>query len=98
MSEIIDGVTYYTVRFLNYAATDLLGTASVASGGDATATRRCAQRAGSHPGLQSEAQHTRSQHVHGRLRLAHPAVWRGLWFGHELCGGRSTFRTRPGSD
>ena len=37
MSEIIDGVTYYTVRFLNYAATDLLGTASVASGGDATA-------------------------------------------------------------
>lgn len=37
MSEIIGGVTYYTVRFLNYAATDLLGTASVASGGDATA-------------------------------------------------------------
>ena len=37
MSEVIDGVTYYTIRFLNYAATDLLGTASVASGGDATA-------------------------------------------------------------
>ncbi|WP_029502407.1 phage tail protein [Lachnoclostridium phytofermentans] len=36
MSYFVDGVTYYTVRFLNYAGTDLLGTADVEAGGDAT--------------------------------------------------------------
>jgi hypothetical protein len=36
MSYIVDGVTYYTVRFLNYAGTDLLGTVDVPEGGDAT--------------------------------------------------------------
>lgn len=36
MSYVQDGVTYYTVRFLNYAADDLLGTADVPEGGDAT--------------------------------------------------------------
>ena len=36
MSYVLDGVTYYTVRFLNYAETDLLGTADVPEGGDAT--------------------------------------------------------------
>ena len=37
MSKTIDGVVYYTVRFLNYAGTDLLGTCDVEAGGDATA-------------------------------------------------------------
>lgn len=36
MSKVVDGVTYYTVRFLNYAGDDLLGTADVPEGGDAT--------------------------------------------------------------
>lgn len=36
MSKVIDGVTYYTVRFLNYEGTDLLGTCDVPAGGDAT--------------------------------------------------------------
>lgn len=36
MSYIVGGMTYYTVRFLNYGATDLLGTADVEAGGDAT--------------------------------------------------------------
>lgn len=36
MPEIVDGKTYYTVRFLNYAGTDLLGTCQVEEGGDAT--------------------------------------------------------------
>ncbi len=36
MSYVVDGVTYYTVRFLNYAGTDLLGTVDVPEGGDAT--------------------------------------------------------------
>lgn len=36
MSYVVDGVTYYTVRFLNYAGTDLLGTCDVVAGGDAT--------------------------------------------------------------
>lgn len=36
MSYVVDGVTYYTVRFLNFAGTDLLGTADVPEGGDAT--------------------------------------------------------------
>lgn len=36
MSYVVDGVTYYTVRFLNYAGDDLLGTADVPEGGDAT--------------------------------------------------------------
>lgn len=36
MSKTVDGVVYYTVRFLNYAGTDLLGTCDVEAGGDAT--------------------------------------------------------------
>jgi len=36
MSYVVDGVTYYTVRFLNYDGDDLLGTADVPAGGDAT--------------------------------------------------------------
>ena len=36
MSYVIDGVTYYTVRFMNYAGDDLLGTVDVPEGGDAT--------------------------------------------------------------
>ena len=36
MSYEKDGVTYYTVRFLNYDGDDLLGTADVEEGGDAT--------------------------------------------------------------
>ena len=36
MSYVIDGVTYYTVRFLNYDGDDLLGTCDVPAGGDAT--------------------------------------------------------------
>lgn len=36
MAEIIDGKMYYTIRFLNYAGTDLLGTCQVEEGGDAT--------------------------------------------------------------
>ena len=36
MSYVLDGVTYYTVRFLNYAGSDLLGTVDVPEGGDAT--------------------------------------------------------------
>lgn len=36
MSYVVDGVTYYTVRFLNNAGTDLLGTCDVKAGGDAT--------------------------------------------------------------
>ena len=35
MSYVLDGVTYYTVRFLNYAGSDLLGSVVVAVGGDA---------------------------------------------------------------
>ena len=37
MPKEIDGVTYYTVRFLNRDRSDLLGTCDVESGGDATA-------------------------------------------------------------
>ena len=37
MSNTIDGVVYYTVRFLNYAGTDVRGTCDVEAGGDATA-------------------------------------------------------------
>ena len=36
MPEIIDGVTYYVVRFLNEQATDVWGRAYVEYGGDAT--------------------------------------------------------------
>ena len=36
MSYVLDGVTYYTVRFLNYDEDDLLGTVDVPEGGDAT--------------------------------------------------------------
>ena len=36
MSRIVDGVIFYTVRFLNYAGTDLLGTCEVEEGGDPT--------------------------------------------------------------
>lgn len=36
MPKVIDGITYYTVRFLNYAGDDLLGTCDVEAGGDAT--------------------------------------------------------------
>lgn len=36
MSYELDGVTYYTVRFLNYAGDDLLGTVDVPEGWDAT--------------------------------------------------------------
>lgn len=36
MSKTVDGVVYYTVRFLNYAGSDLLGTCDVEADGDAT--------------------------------------------------------------
>lgn len=36
MSYILDGVTYYTVRFLNYDGDDLLAKVDVPEGGDAT--------------------------------------------------------------
>ncbi len=36
MSYVLDGVTYYTVRFLNETSTNVWGTADVPSGGDAT--------------------------------------------------------------
>ena len=40
MSKTVDGVVYYTVRFLNYAGTDLLGTCDVEAGGDAAGSNR----------------------------------------------------------